>query len=104
MHSRIYSSHRSAKLCRGQPCGDQTGPPKTPEIRRLRGTGEGPIFRLSKAVEGVTETLFPPFLEVSSVLFLEFTKLLLAGCQYRGKKTRSVNAMGPPALPYSIQK
>ena len=39
----------------------------------IRGAGEVPTLRLSKAIEGVAEVFPPPFLEVRPVSFSEFT-------------------------------
>ena len=41
----------------------------------IRGAGEVPSFRLSKAVEGVTELVPPPQLKVRSALFSELMQL-----------------------------
>lgn len=42
----------------------------------IRGAGEVPSFRLSKAIEGVSEESFPPLLEVFAVFLSEFMNLL----------------------------
>ena len=43
----------------------------------IRGAGEIPSLRLSKAIEGVAEVFSPPLLEVPPMLLSEFTELLL---------------------------
>ena len=60
----------SLALCRSKSISDRVN---------IRGPGEIPSFRLSKAVEGVTELGPPPLLEVPSVLFSELMQLLLGG-------------------------
>ena len=42
----------------------------------VRGAGEVPSFRLSEAVEGVTEPFPPPLLEGRSVLLFDLMQLL----------------------------
>ena len=62
----------SLALCRSKSISDRVN---------IRGAGEVPSFRLSKAVEGVTEGLTPPLVEVSSVLLSELIQLLLSWVQ-----------------------
>ena len=49
----------------------------------VRGAGEVPSLRLSKAVEGVAETLLPPPLELGPVFPSELMDLLLGWIQPR---------------------
>ena len=50
----------------------------------IRGAGEVPSLRLSKAIEGVAEILAPPPLEVSPVLLSELMELPLRNVQLGG--------------------
>ena len=75
----------SLALCRSKSISDRVN---------IRGPGEIPSFRLSKAVEGVTELGPPPLLEVPSVLFSELIQLLL-GVVQNGR----VGLAGQPTTP-----
>ncbi len=47
----------------------------------IRGAGEIPSLRLSKAVDGVSEMFLPPLFEVLSVFLSEFMEMLIVGGQ-----------------------
>ena len=64
--SRVTSAI-SRTLCRSKP---------TSYGVNIRGAGEVPSLRLSKAIEGVAEVIPPPCFEVRPMPFLEFTYLL----------------------------
>ena len=49
----------------------------------IRGAGEEPSFRLRKAVEGVTELVPAPLLEVRSVLLSEFMQVFLSSIAHQ---------------------
>ena len=49
----------------------------------IRGAGEVPSLRLSKAIEGVTEVFAPPLLEVVAVFLFELMDLVLRRVQLR---------------------
>ena len=55
----------------------------------IRGAGEVPSLRLSKAIEGVAEMLAPPLLEVPPVSLSEFMELLLRNLQLGGVRLAS---------------